>query len=69
MDSLPETYKEPQFYIIIVSNFSLVLQWSQEKSRTMVVPFFLSIFLEGGGYTRWIMVSLKIVDMVKMRWV
>ena len=35
----------PKFCITIVSNFSWVLQSSQEKSKTMVIQFF---FLWGG---------------------
>ena len=41
-------------YIIIVSNFSWVLQWSLEKSKTMVMQNY-------GGKTRCIMVYVKMV--------
>ena len=37
----------PQICIAILSNFSWVLQSSQEKSKTMVIQNFL--FLEEGG--------------------
>ena len=38
------------FYRTIVSNFSWVLQTSQEKSKTMVMqPFLLFFFFKGGG--------------------
>ena len=42
-------------YIIIVSNFSWVLQWSLEKSKTMVMQNY-------GGKTRCIMVCVKMVS-------
>ena len=47
----------PQFCITIVTNFSWVLQLSQEKSKTMVMQNF-------GGRTRCIMVYGKIVNCI-----
>lgn len=69
MDSLPETYNDPKFYMTIVSNFSWVF-YKVVPREVEVFRFFLSIFLEGeGGYTTWTMVSVKIVNTVKMSWV
>ena len=45
----------PKFYITTVSNFSWVLQSSQEKSKTMVMQNF-------GEYTGCIMGSVKMVN-------
>ena len=50
----------PKVCITLVSNFSSVLQSSQEKSKTMVVHFFLKGG-EGGAAT-CIMVYVKIVN-------
>lgn len=72
MDSLPETYNDPKFYMTIVSNFSWVFYKvvPREVEDNGCAFFFLSIFLEGeGGYTTWTMVSVKIVNTVKMSWV
>ena len=47
----------PQFCIIVVSNFSWVLQSFEEKSKTMAMQNF-------AGKTRSIMVYVKVVNSV-----
>ena len=73
MDNLPETYNDPQFYMTIVSNFSWVLQSGPKRGRGqwLCLFFFFLFFWRGrdGGYRTWTMVSVKIVNMVKMSWV
>ena len=54
----------PEFCITIVSNFSWVLQSSQEKSKTIDMQFF---FREGGGGTRCIMVYVKMVNSLRIQ--
>ena len=49
-----------KFCITVVSDFSWVLQTSQEKSKTMVMQNFF--FGGGGGKTRCITVYVRIVD-------
>ena len=39
----------PKFCITVHSNFSWVLQSSQEKSKTVVIQFFFFFFFGGGG--------------------
>lgn len=71
MDNLPETYNDPQFYMTIVSNFSWVLQSGPKRGRGQWLCLFFSFYFfgGGGGYRTWTMVSVKIVNMVKMSWV
>ena len=74
MDSLPETYNDPKFYMTIVSNFSWVFyKVVPREVEDNGCAFFFFLFFwrgRGGGYTTWTMVSVKkIVNTVKMSWV
>lgn len=73
MDSLPETYNDPKFYMTIVSNFSWVFyKVVPREVEDNGCAFFSFYFFGGGGggYTTWTMVSVKkIVNTVKMSWV
>ena len=51
----------PKFCIIVVSNFSWVLQSFEEKSKTMAMQNF-------AGKTRSIMVYVKVVNSVNCSW-